>query len=78
MTELIGGGANTVTGDYSSGAAGLWIENGKLTFPVSEITIAGTMQQMLEGIEQIGADLEFRGSIASPTILIKEMTISGQ
>ncbi len=78
VTELIGGGANTVTGDYSSGAAGLWIENGKLTFPVSEITIAGTMQQMLEGIEQIGADLEFRGSIASPTILIKEMTISGQ
>ena len=78
VTELIGGGANTVTGDYSSGAAGLWIENGKLTFPVSEITIAGTMQQMLEGIEQVGADLEFRGSIASPTILIKEMTISGQ
>ena len=78
VTELIGGGANTVTGDYSSGAAGLWIENGKLTYPVSEITIAGTMQQMLEGIEQIGADLEFRGSIASPTILIKEMTISGQ
>lgn len=78
VTELIGGGANTVTGDYSSGAAGLWIENGKLTYPVSEITIAGTMQQMLEGIEQVGADLEFRGSIASPTILIKEMTISGQ
>jgi PmbA protein len=78
VTELIGGGANTVTGDYSSGAAGLWIENGKLTFPVSEITIAGTMQQMLQNIEQIGADLEFRGSIASPTILIKEMTISGQ
>ena len=78
VTELIGGGANTVTGDYSSGAAGLWIENGKLTFPVSEITIAGTMQQMLQGIEQVGADLEFRGSIASPTILIREMTISGQ
>ena len=78
VTELIGGGANTVTGDYSSGAAGLWIENGKLTFPVSEITIAGTMQQMLQSIEQIGADLEFRGSIASPTILIREMTISGE
>jgi PmbA protein len=78
VTELIGGGANTVTGDYSSGAAGLWIENGKLTFPVSEITIAGTMQQMLQGIEQVGSDLEFRGSIAAPTILIREMTISGQ
>jgi len=78
VTELIGGGANTVTGDYSSGAAGLWIENGKLTYPVSEITIAGSMQQMLQGIEQVGADLEFRGSIAAPTILIREMTISGQ
>jgi len=78
VTELIGGGGNTVTGDYSSGAAGLWIENGKLAYPVSEITIAGTMQQMLEGMEQVGADLEFRSSIASPTILIQEMTISGQ
>jgi len=78
VTELIGGGANTVTGDYSSGAAGLWIENGKLTYPVSEITIAGAMQQMLQGIEQVGSDLEFRGSIAAPTILIREMTISGQ
>jgi len=78
VTELIGGGANTVTGDYSSGAAGLWIENGKLTYPVSEITIAGTMQQMLQGLEQVGSDLEFRGSIAAPTILIREMTISGQ
>jgi PmbA protein len=78
VTELIGGGGNTVTGDYSSGAAGLWIENGKLAYPVSEITIAGTMQQMLEGIEQVGSDLEFRGSIAAPTILIREMTISGQ
>lgn len=78
VTELIGGGGNTVTGDYSSGAAGLWIENGKLAYPVSEITIAGNMQQMLLDIERIGADLEFRGSIAAPTILIREMTISGQ
>ena len=78
VTELIGGGANTVTGDYSSGAAGLWIENGKLTYPVSEITIAGNMQQMLQQIEQVGSDLEFRGSIAAPTMLIREMTISGQ
>ena len=58
--------------------AASWIENGKLTFPVSEITIASTMQQMLQGIEQVGSDLEFRGSIAAPTILIREMTISGQ
>jgi PmbA protein len=77
VTELIGGEANTVTGDYSSGAAGLWIENGELAYPVSEITIAGNMKQMLMDVE-IGSDLEFRGSIASPTLLIREMTISGQ
>jgi PmbA protein len=77
VTELIGGDTNTVTGDYSSGAAGLWIENGEMAYPVSEITIAGNMKQMLMDLE-IGADLEFRGSIASPTLLIREMTISGQ
>ena len=78
VTELIGGGGNTVTGDYSSGAAGLWIENGQLAYPVSEITIAGNMKQILFDIAQIGSDLEFRGSVASPTLLIREMTISGQ
>jgi PmbA protein len=77
VTELIGGDTNTVTGDYSSGAAGLWIENGELAYPVSEITIAGNMKQMLLDIE-IGSDLEFRGSIASPSLLIREMMISGQ
>ncbi|HML15536.1 MAG TPA: metallopeptidase TldD-related protein, partial [Bryobacteraceae bacterium] len=78
VTELIGTSANAVTGDYSSGAAGLWIENGELAYPVSEITIAGNMQQMLRETDQIGSDLEFRGSIAAPTILIREMTISGR
>jgi PmbA protein len=77
VTELIGGDANTVTGDYSSGAAGLWIENGELAYPVSEITIAGNLKQMLMSLE-IGSDLEFRGSIASPTLLVQEMMISGQ
>jgi PmbA protein len=77
VTELIGASANTVTGDYSSGAAGLWIENGELTYPVSEITIAGNFKQMLMDVEQIGSDLEFRGSVAAPTLLIREMTISG-
>ena len=67
-----------MTGDYSSGAAGLWIENGELTYPVSGITIAGNLKQMLLEIDQVGSDLEFRGSIAAPTILIREMTISGQ
>jgi PmbA protein len=77
VTELIGTSASAVTCDYSSGAAGLWIENGELAYPVSEITIAGNMQQMLMDLEQIGSDLEFRGSVAAPTILIREMTISG-
>jgi PmbA protein len=78
VTELIGSGVNTVTGDYSRGAAGLWIENGELAYPVSEITIASTLQQMLMDIAAIGSDLEFRGSVASPTLMIGEMTISGQ
>ena len=75
---LTGGGANTVTGDYSTGAAGLWIENGELAYPVSEITIAGNMTQMLKDVREVGSKLEFRSSIACPCLLIGEMTISGQ
>ena len=78
VTELIGTGVNIVTGDYSRGAAGMWIENGEFAYPVSEVTIAANLQQMLMDIEYIGNDLEFRGSMASPTIVIREMTISGQ
>ena len=71
-------GVNIVTGDYSRGAAGLWIENGEFAYPVSEITIAANLPQMLMDVEAAGSDLEFRGSVASPTLLIREMTISGQ
>lgn len=78
ITELMGFGVNVVTGDYSRGAAGLWIENGELAYPVSEITVASTLQQMLKGIVAIGSDLEFRGSVAAPTLMIEEMTISGR
>jgi PmbA protein len=78
VTELIGHGVNIVTGDYSRGAAGLWIENGEFAYPVSEITIAANLQQMLLDVEAAGSDLEFRGSVASPTLLIREMTVSGQ
>jgi PmbA protein len=77
VTELIGFGVNMVTGDYSRGAAGFWIENGELAYPVEEITIAGNLKRMLLDIEMIGSDLEFRGRIASPTIKIAEMTIAG-
>lgn len=77
VTELIGFGINMVTGDYSRGACGFWIENGELAYPVEEITIAGNLAQMYAGIETIGSDLVFRGRIASPTIKISEMMIAG-
>jgi PmbA protein len=78
VTELIGSGVNIVTGDYSRGAAGQWIENGEFAYPVSEITIASTLQRMLMDLESVGSDLEFRGSVVSPTVVIREMTVSGQ
>ena len=78
VTELMGFGANIVTGDYSRGAAGLWIRNGELAFPVSEVTIAGTLQQMLLNLEAVGTDFEFRGSMAAPTLVISEMTVGGR
>ena len=77
VTELIGFGVNMVTGDYSRGAAGIWIENGELTYSVEEITIAGNLKRMFMDIEVIGNDLRFRSRIASPTIKIAEMTIAG-
>jgi PmbA protein len=77
ITELIGFGINMVTGDYSRGAAGYWIENGELAYPVEEITIAGDLKEMFARIEMVGSDLEFRGRIASPTIKIIEMMIAG-
>jgi PmbA protein len=78
VTELMGFGVNAVTGDYSRGAAGLWIRDGELAFAVSEVTIAGNLIEMLQGIEAVGSDLEFRGSVAAPTIKIGEMTVGGR
>lgn len=77
VTELIGFGINMVTGDYSRGAGGFWIENGELAYPVEEITIAGNLKQMFRDIELIGSDLVFRSRIASPTLKIVEMTVAG-
>jgi PmbA protein len=77
VTSLMGFGTNIVTGDYSRGAAGLWIENGQLTHAVEEITIAGNLGEMLKNITAIGNDLVFRGSVASPTLRIDGMTIAG-
>lgn len=78
VTELIGFGVNTVTGDYSRGAAGLWIEDGRLSYPVAEVTIAGNLSDMLKNVVYIGSDLEFRGSTCAPTLAIANMTISGK
>jgi PmbA protein len=73
---LIGFGVNVVTGDYSRSATGIWIENGELTFPVQGVTVAGNLKEMLNGIEVVGNDLDFRNSVASPTLLIGRMTVS--
>ncbi len=77
VTSLMGFGTNIVTGDYSRGATGLWIENGQLTHAVEEVTIAGNLAEMLTHVTAIGNDLVFRGSVASPTLRIDGMTIAG-
>jgi PmbA protein len=77
VTSLMGFGVNTVTGDYSRGATGLWIENGALTHAVEEVTIAGNLAEMLKNVTAIGSDLVFRGAIASPMLRIDGMTIAG-
>jgi PmbA protein len=77
VTSLMGFGTNMVTGDYSRGATGLWIENGQLTHAVEEVTIAGNLAEMQRSVTAIGNDLVFRGSVASPTLRIDGMTIAG-
>ena len=77
VTGLMGFGVNVVTGDYSRGATGLWIENGALSHAVEEVTIAGNLAEMLRNVTAIGNDLEFRGALASPTLRIDGMTIAG-
>ncbi|MGH9355480.1 MAG: TldD/PmbA family protein, partial [Terriglobia bacterium] len=78
VTELIGFGVNVVTGDYSRGAAGMWIENGEFAYPVEEVAIAGSLPEMLRNITMIGSELEFRGAIAAPPVLIEGMTVAGR
>jgi PmbA protein len=77
VTELIGFGVNGVTGDYSRGAVGLWIDNGELAYPVEEITVAGNLLDMLSAVEGVGNDLVFRDRTAAPTVLIGRMTVAG-
>ncbi len=78
VTELLGHGINYVTGDYSRGAAGYWVENGKIAYPVEEITIAGNLKAMLAGIVAVGNDVVVRGSKQTGSILIDRMTVAGE
>jgi PmbA protein len=78
VTAMLGHGANLVTGEYSRGANGLWIENGELTRPVQEVTVAGHLIDMLQQLDAIGTDLSFHGSTGAPTIRFKELTVSGE
>jgi PmbA protein len=78
VTEFLGMGVNLVTGDYSRGASGLWIVNGELAYPVEEITVAGNLKDIFMNISEIGSDLEFRGSVAAPTIRIDGVTVGGE
>ena len=78
VTELLGQGVNRVTGDYSRGASGFWVENGVIQFPVEEITIAGNLKTMLSNIVAIGNDVDLRGNIRTGSILLEKMSIAGQ
>lgn len=77
VTQMMGFGLNMANGDYSRGASGLWIKDGQLAYPVNEMTVAGNMLDILQNIEMVGSDLEFRDGTNSPTIKIAEMTVSG-
>lgn len=78
VTELMGQGVNSVTGDYSRGAAGFWVERGEIAYPVEEITVAGNLRDMYRNVVAIGNDVDLRGSIRTGSILIGEMTIAGE
>jgi len=78
VTELMGQGVNGVTGDYSRGATGFWVENGKLAYPVHEVTIAGNLKDMYREIVDVGTDIDQRGGVRTGSILVGQMTIAGE
>jgi len=78
VTDLLGHGVNNVTGDYSRGAAGFWVENGAIAYPVQEITIAGNLREMFRGIVAIGTDVVIRGARQCGSILLDRMTVAGE
>ena len=78
VTELMGQGVNTITGDYSRGAAGFWVENGQLQYPVDGITIAGNLKAMFRAIEAVGSDVDPRSHVHVGSILLGRMTVAGE
>jgi PmbA protein len=74
----MGQGVNGVTGDYSRGAAGYWIENGEIAYPVDEFTIAGNLRDMLKNIVGMADDVDLRGNIRAPSLLLQPMTVAGE
>ncbi len=75
--RIMGHGINGVTGDYSRGAAGYWVENGQIQYPVSEVTVAGNLLDMYRNIVAVGADIDYRGGIRTGSVLIEKMTLAG-
>ena len=78
LTRTIGHGLNPVTGDISRGAFGLWVEDGEIAYPVSEVTIAGNLEDILKNIEIVGNDPDFRTPVCGPTVKVGELTVAGQ
>ena len=78
MTGLFGFGFNAVTGDFSRGASGVWIENGERAHPVEEITVAGNLAEMLKSIDAVGSELIWLGSVAAPALRVGRMTVAGE
>ncbi|MEM7096858.1 MAG: metalloprotease PmbA [Pseudomonadota bacterium] len=78
VTELMGQGVNGVTGDYSRGAAGFWVENGQVQYPVAEVTVAGNLKDMYHKIEALGDDVDYRNNTRAPSVLIRDLTLAGE
>jgi PmbA protein len=77
LIKTIGHGLNPVTGDISRGAFGLWVEGGEIIHPVSEVTISGNLEEMLNQVEVVGNDLDFRAPVCGPTVRVAAMTVAG-
>ncbi len=78
VTEMMGQGVNMVTGDYSRGASGFWVENGRIAYPVEEITVAGNLKDMFAAIRRVGKDVDTRGNIRTGSLVVDGLTVAGE